>query len=73
MAQGAAMAMEDGVMLARAIANGGDLGSALSKFETARKARTAEVQVISHGNTWMREATDPTWCYGYDAWSASLL
>ena len=73
MAQGAAMAMEDGVMLARAIANGGDLGSGLLKFETARKARTSEVQAVSHANTWMREATDPTWCYGYDAWSARLF
>jgi 6-hydroxynicotinate 3-monooxygenase len=53
MAQGAAIAMEDGVMLARAIANGGDLGSARLKFETARKAGTSEVQAVSHANTWM--------------------
>ena len=76
MAQGAAMAMEDGVVLARCLARSlareTDTDQALALFETTRKARTAQVQAISHANTWMREETDPTWCYGYDAWSAPL-
>ena len=72
MAQGAAMAMEDGVMLARALEQAGSIDNALAVFAAARKARTAQVQSISHANTWMREATDPTWCYGYNPWTAPL-
>ena len=73
MAQGAAMALEDGVMLARALDETPNVAAALGRFETTRKARTAEVQAVSHANTWMREATDPTWCYGYDPWSEPLM
>ena len=78
MAQGAAMAIEDGVMLARALREeldgpAGDIDRALDRFQTTRKARTAETQAVSHANTWMREATDPTWCYGYNAWETPLL
>lgn len=72
MAQGAAMALEDGVMLARALAVAATLEDALDRFQAARRARVAEVQAISHANTWMREETDPGWCYGYDPWTASL-
>jgi len=72
MAQGAAMALEDGVMLARALEGAGDIESALNRFETSRKARTAEAQAVSHANTWMREETDPTWCYGFDACTQPL-
>ena len=76
MAQGAAMAIEDGVILARALDSASDTApdtaSALNIFETARKARTAQVQAISQANTWMREETDPTWCYGFDPWTAPL-
>ena len=72
MAQGAAMAIEDGVILARAMAGASDIESALVLFEAARKARTARVQAVSHANTWMREETDPAWCYGYDPWTEPL-
>jgi len=72
MAQGAAMAIEDGVVLARALAEAGDIETGLAAFQRTRQARTAEVQNVSHANTWMREATDPSWCYGYDAWEAPL-
>ena len=68
MAQGAAMAMEDGVILARAFEQEANIKTALSVFELSRKTRTAKVQAISHDNTWMREDTDPTWCYGFDPW-----
>jgi 6-hydroxynicotinate 3-monooxygenase len=73
MAQGAAMALEDGVMLAWALDETPDIATALGRFETTRKARTAEVQAVSHANTWMCVATDPTWCYGYDPWSEPLM
>ena len=70
MAQGAATAMEDAVVLARALSEGGVM--ALDRYQTARKARTAEIQAVSHANTWMRAETDPGWCYGYDAWSVEF-
>lgn len=72
MAQGAAMAIEDGVILARALAAASDMRSALAVFEATRKERTARVQAVSHANTWMRERTDPTWCYDYDPWTEAL-
>ena len=72
MAQGAAMALEDAVMLARALDKAATREAAFEQFETARKARTAEVQAVSHANTWMREKTDPGWCYGYDPWTEAL-
>lgn len=72
MAQGAAMAIEDGVILARALDQAPDIKSALVVFQATRKARTAQVQAVSHANTWMREETDPTWCYGYDPWTEPL-
>jgi hypothetical protein len=37
-----------------------------------RRERTAQIQGTSQQNTWMREATDPDWVYGYDAWMAPL-
>ncbi|MYZ46359.1 FAD-dependent monooxygenase [Propylenella binzhouense] len=73
MAQGAAMAMEDGVMLARCIAETpDDVAGALARFEATRQARAARVQAGSHANTWMRERTDPDWCYGYDVLNAPI-
>ncbi|MFP6749223.1 MAG: FAD-dependent monooxygenase, partial [Alphaproteobacteria bacterium] len=72
MAQGAAMAIEDGVILARALEQASGIDNALVIFEAARKARTAQVQAVSHANTWMREETDPAWCYGYDPWTEPL-
>ena len=72
MAQGAAMAMEDGVMLARAFQSDADIKAALAVFERTRKARTAQVQAVSHANTWMREETDPAWCYGFNPWTEPL-
>jgi salicylate hydroxylase/6-hydroxynicotinate 3-monooxygenase len=37
-----------------------------------RRPRTARIQLTSHMNTWMRQATDPGWVYGYDVWTAPL-
>jgi len=73
MAQGAATAMEDAVLLSRAIAEApGDLPRAFRRYQTVRKERTARIQGTSQQNTWMRQATDAGWVYGYDAWSAPL-
>jgi salicylate hydroxylase/6-hydroxynicotinate 3-monooxygenase len=72
MAQGAATAIEDGVMLARALARHDGLEDALQLYQAARQKRTAQIQAVSLANTWMREATDPAWCYDYDPWTEPL-
>jgi len=73
MAQGAATAMEDAVVLGRCIAaTPDDLPGAFRRYEAARRERTARIQGTSQQNTWMRQATDPDWVYGYDAWTAPL-
>jgi hypothetical protein len=41
-------------------------------FEDVRHARTAQIQVTSHRNTWMRQRTDGGWPYDYDARTAPL-
>jgi 6-hydroxynicotinate 3-monooxygenase len=73
MAQGAASAMEDAAVLARCIAAApDDLASAFRRYEAVRRRRTARIQGTSQQNTWMRQASDPDWVYGYDAWTAPL-
>jgi 2-polyprenyl-6-methoxyphenol hydroxylase-like FAD-dependent oxidoreductase len=74
MAQGAGMAIEDAVVLARALSSagpGGDAG-ALRRYEAARLARTSEVQIGSRGNTWLKEQGTADWVYGYDAWTVGI-
>ena len=74
MAQGAANALEDSVVLSRCLADGGidDFPAAFERFEAARKPRTTQVQAASHRNDYMREKTDPDWIFGYDAWDVEL-
>ena len=74
MAQGAAMAIEDAVVLGRSLENvtNNHVAAALGRYELARKARTAEVQRNSLANNWLREGGNADWVYGYDAWSAEL-
>jgi salicylate hydroxylase/6-hydroxynicotinate 3-monooxygenase len=73
MAQGAATAMEDAVLLSRAIETSpADIPAAFARYQAVRKERTARIQGTSQQNTWMSRATDPSWVYGYDAWSAPL-
>jgi 6-hydroxynicotinate 3-monooxygenase len=72
MAQGAAMAMEDAIVLARCLDGDTDVDRALHRYAATRQERTAKVQLNSHMNTWMRQATDPSWVYGYDAWHVPL-
>ena len=74
MASGAAMALEDAVVLARCCDELADecLERAFDTYAASRKPRASRVQAGSSANTWMRNATDPDWLYGYDAWSAPL-
>ena len=73
MAQGAATAMEDAVVLSRCLtAAPDDLARALERYAALRLPRTATIQKTSHANRWMRGATPADWVYGYDAWAASL-
>jgi len=72
MAQGAAMALEDAVVLARALAEIGDIVEAFRVYEATRKPRTSMVQSGSSANTFMRNETNPDWLYGYDAWTVPL-
>jgi 6-hydroxynicotinate 3-monooxygenase len=74
MAQGAAMAIEDGAILARCF-EGIDrdgVESALRRYEATRKARTANMQVTSRQNVWGKGVTNVDWVYGYNAWEAPL-
>ena len=75
MAQGAAMAIEDGAVLARCL-DGVDkagLPAALRRYERNRQERTAKVQLTSRRNIWGKGVTDTDWVYGYNAWEAPLL
>jgi salicylate hydroxylase len=74
MAQGAAMAIEDAVVLGRSLAEAdpGNVTAALRRYENARKERTARVQIGSRGNEWLKIGGNADWVYGYDAWSVQL-
>jgi 6-hydroxynicotinate 3-monooxygenase len=75
MAQGAAMAIEDGAVLARCL-DGVDrsgVAAGLRRYETNRQQRTAKVQLTSRQNIWGKGVTDTDWVYGYNAWEAPLL
>jgi 2-polyprenyl-6-methoxyphenol hydroxylase-like FAD-dependent oxidoreductase len=74
MASGAAMALEDAVVLARCFDDlaGARIEQVLDAYEASRKPRTSQVQAGSSANTWMRNATNPDWLYGYDPWTAPL-
>ncbi len=74
MAQGAAQALEDAMVMARCLERFGfeDVAGAFRTFEAHRRARTAQIQVTSHRNVWMRGRTDGGWLYDYDATTAPL-
>ena len=74
MAQGACMAVEDGVVLGTALeaVSSEGLPAALQRYENARRDRTARVQLGSRGNEWLKEGGNADWVYGYDAWSVAL-
>jgi salicylate hydroxylase/6-hydroxynicotinate 3-monooxygenase len=77
MAQGAASALEDSVILARSLAQAdaadpASVHQALVRYEAVRKPRASAIQGTSRENTWMRQATDPMWVYGHDVWQEPL-
>jgi salicylate hydroxylase/6-hydroxynicotinate 3-monooxygenase len=75
MAQGAAMALEDAVIVARLLTEVDEraaIAEAFRRFELTRKERTSQVQLTSRTNTWLRDRTDVDWVYGYNAWTAPL-
>jgi 6-hydroxynicotinate 3-monooxygenase len=74
MAQGAAMAIEDAVVLSRCLkgVDRSGVAAAFGRFEATRKPRTSRVQLSSRTNTWLKTPTDPDWVYGYDAVTAPL-
>lgn len=74
MAQGACMALEDAVVLSRALDGvaAGGVTQALERYENTRKERTAKVQRGSRGNEWLKQGGNADWVYGYDAWQVPL-
>ena len=75
MAQGAGMAIEDAVVLARNLAGVGSrsrLQSALANYEAMRIERASRIQIGSRGNQWLKSGGDADWVYGYDAWKAAM-
>ncbi|MBX2884077.1 MAG: FAD-dependent monooxygenase [Granulosicoccus sp.] len=74
MAQGACMAIEDAVVLSRALEdiNKQHLDAGLMQYEHSRKPRTARVQENSLANNWLKSGSNADWVYGYDAWSVEL-
>jgi salicylate hydroxylase len=74
MAQGAGMAIEDAVVLGRALAGVALPGvpQALQAYEQVRRERTARIQIGSRGNQWMKGPGNADWVYGYDAWRVAL-
>ena len=74
MAQGACMAIEDAVVLGRALkgVEVDGIAAAFDRYENARKDRTARVQMGSRGNEWLKQGGNADWVYGYVAISAPL-
>ena len=67
MASGAAMAMEDAAVLSRCLVQLTDHAAAFALYQTSRMPRVSKVQRISAENSFLRDPTDPTWVFGYDA------
>jgi salicylate hydroxylase/6-hydroxynicotinate 3-monooxygenase len=72
MAQGAANALEDAAVLSRCLQETADPAVAFKRYEATRLERTARIQLTSRQNTWGKQAGDPGWVYGYDAWATPI-
>lgn len=59
LAQGAAMAIEDGFVLAREISSPDDLASALQRYEAIRRPRTTQVQLAARAQADVFHLTSP--------------
>ncbi|WP_226506164.1 FAD-dependent monooxygenase [Pseudomonas sp. MWU16-30317] len=74
MAQGAGQAIEDAVVLARAlneVQSTEQVSYALRDYQNARMARASQIQIGSRGNQWLKAGGNADWVYGYDAWQVS--
>jgi 6-hydroxynicotinate 3-monooxygenase len=72
MASGAAMAIEDAAVLTRCLLRSDDHAAAFALYRAARMPRVGTVQRISAENSFLRDPTDPTWVFGYDAVTVPL-
>ncbi len=74
MAQGAAMGIEDAVILARCLegCSTTDIPRALDRYQRSRLQRASRIQTTSHDNQFLKTQGDADWVYGYDAWNATL-
>ena len=74
MAQGAASAIEDAVILSRCMKSAAreGIGAALARYHATRFPRATAIQQTSAQNNWMKEKTDFDWVYGHDVWSQDL-
>jgi salicylate hydroxylase len=73
MAQGAGQSIEDAIVLARALTELDlELAKQLHAYEAARHDRTAEIQIGSRGNAWLKDSSNGDWVYAYDAWTTPL-
>ncbi len=74
MAQGAGQAIEDAVVLCRALTEHRELAipERLISYEDARRKRTARIQMKSRANDWLRCGDEADWLYLYDAWNVQL-
>lgn len=70
LAQGAAMAIEDAVVLTRCLSNGGPVEAALQLYEQARRARTAKAQAWSRRNAVLFHLPEPVAAGAFAAASA---
>jgi len=73
MAQGAAMGLEDAVILSRCAETYPKWSEALKHYEMTRIPRASKIQRGSHENEWLRKPGNPDWVYGFDAWSENIL
>ena len=74
MAQGGAMAIEDGAMLTRCLVETGlqDYTTAFKLYEANRRERASRVQGVSNANTWLRTPENPAWVFAYDIYAEPL-
>ena len=69
MAQGAASAIEDAVILARCLAqvSRDEMPKALAVYAANRQEHTARMLLSNRENTWLHFKTDTDWVYNFDA------
>ena len=73
MAQGAGSALEDAAVLSRCLTEIDGIEDAFRVYEATREERATRIQQTSQLNKWLNERTDPSWVYGYDAWTEPLV